>query len=124
MNMNADKIELALYRSGLIKSTARPYHIEQRVKTIRKHAGKFDRARLVMCNGIPRWNQKAQRILHELTEQDQTNLENQMVDARKAIETELRTFMQRGLIYDFRNDPRAAILRIVNKQNTKDAWID
>ena len=124
MNMSSERIELELYRSGLLRSTIRPHVVTARVKTIRKHAAKYDKARLAMCNGIERWNQGLQRFVSELTEADQERLDKTMEDAERAITDELKALLKPGTAIDFRRDPRAPILRFVNKDNTKDGWID
>lgn len=125
MEMTSKDIELALWRSGLLTQRAqkRPFEIEQRAKTIRKHAGRYDAARLAECNGIPRYDVKAGRVLPSLTEQDQIDLDAKIEKAQDAIETELRAILKRGTKYDFRRDPRAAVMRFVNRENTKDGWI-
>lgn len=124
MRMSAKDIELALYRSGLLRRNARPYHVTQRCKDIRKHAARYDRARLQLCNGIERWNQQAQRMLAGLTEADQERLDRVLDDAQARIAEELKAMLAPGTILDFRRDPRAAILRFVNKANTQDGWIE
>lgn len=123
MDMTAKDIELEIYRSGLLKSDARPYHVTQRCKVIKKHAARYDRARLQMCNGIERWDAKAGRMLASLTEEDETRLYATREDAREHMKTELRAMLKRGTVLDFRNDPRAAICRFVNAANTRDGWI-
>lgn len=123
MEMTAKDIELEIHRSGLLKSNARPYHVTQRCKTIKKHAARYDRARLQLCNGIERWDVKAGRMLASLTEEDQTRLEAIKDDAREHIADELRAMLKRGTVFDFRGDPRSAICRFVNKANTQDGWI-
>ncbi len=122
--MTAKDIELEIYRSGLVRKSARPWHITQRCKAIRKHAGRYDKARLQERNGIPRWNRPLQRMLNELTEQDRERLDATIEDARQHITDELKACLKPGVIFDFRRDPRAAILRFVNKANTQDGWIE
>ena len=123
MDMTAKDIELEIYRSGLLKSNARPYHVTQRCKVIKKHAARYARARLQLCNGIERWDGKAGRMVASLTEKDETRLDAIKSDAREHIADELRAMLKRGTVLDFRSDPRSAICRFVNKANTRDGWI-
>lgn len=123
MDMTAKDIELEIYRSGLLKSDARPHHVTQRCKVIKKHAARYDRARLQLCNGIERWDSEAWRVVASLTEKDETRLDAVKRDAREHIADELRAMLKRGTVLDFRSDPRAAICRFVNKANTRDGWI-
>lgn len=123
MQMTAKDIELEIYRSGLVRGTKRAHEITQRCKAIKKHAARYDRARLALCNGVPRWNAKAQQMLNELTEQDQERLDATIEDAQAHISDNLKQCLKPGVILDFRRDPRAAILRFVDKTNTRDGWI-
>ena len=117
-NITAQNIELAIWRSGLVAPKTRPYALETVCKTICKSARKLDRQRLNMCNGIMQpdgymgWSQA-----------DQDKAEKTIATCREAIESELKEVLVRGLIYDFRSDPRAPVLWVVNKDNTKDFWI-
>ena len=117
-NITSQNIELAIWRSDLVAPKTRPYVLESVCKTVCKNARKLDRQRLNMCNGIMQsdgymgWSQA-----------DQDKAENTIENCRNIIECELKSVLLRGLIYDFRNDPRAPVLRVVNKDNTKDFWI-
>ena len=116
--ITAQNIELAIWRSGLVAPKTRPYALESVCKTVCKATRKLDRQRLNMCNGIMQpdgfmgWSQA-----------DQDAAENTIATCRETIEIELKGVLMRGLIYDFRSDPRAPVLRVVNKDNTKDFWI-
>lgn len=123
MEMSAKDIELGLYRSGLLKDSARPHVIEHRCKAIKKHAAVYDRARLQMCNGIDKWDAKLGRVVASLTEEDQERLDATLDKAQQGMAYELKAILKRGTILDFRRDPRGAILRYVNKDNTRDGWI-
>ena len=117
-NITAQNIELAIWRSGLVALKTRPYALETACKTICRAARKLDRQRLNMCNGVVQsdgfmgWSQA-----------DEDKAEKTIVTCRKIIENELKEVLVHGLTYDFRDDPRAPVLRVVNKENTKDFWI-
>ena len=116
--LTAQDIELAIWRSGLVSPKTRPHALETACKTICKAARKLDRQRLNMCNGVMQpdgfmgWSEK-----------DDVKAEKTIDDCSKIIENELKGVLVRGLVYDFRGDPRAPVLRVVNKYNTKDFWI-
>ncbi len=117
-NITAQNIELAIWRSGLVAPKTRPYALETACKTICKAARKLDRQRLNMCNGIMQsdgfmgWSQA-----------DEDSAEKTIDNCQELIESELKGVLVRGLIYDFRSDPRAPVMRVVNKDNTKDFWV-
>ena len=117
-NITAQNIELAIWRSGLVSTGAPSAVVESACKAICKAARKLDRQRLNMCNGVIQpdgyigWS-----------EVDGAKAEKTIDTCRKIIEDELKGVLVRGLVYDFRGDPRAPVLRVVNKDNTKDFWI-
>lgn len=118
MEITAQNIELVIWRSGLVSPKTRPYALETVCKAVCKAARKLDRQRINMCNGVMQpdgymgW-----------TEADETKAEETIATCRKIIEDELKGVLVRGLTYDFRDDPRAPVLRVVNKDNTKDFWV-
>jgi hypothetical protein len=117
-NITAQNIELAIWRSGLVSSKTRPYALESACKAVGNAARKLDRQRLNMCNGVMQpdgfmgWSQE-----------DQDKAEKTIDNCQDIIESELKGVLVRGLVYDFRGDPRAPVLRVVNKDNTKDLWV-
>ena len=124
MQMTAKDIELAMWRSGLLSDNARPHVVESAAKDIRKWAGKYDLARLQLCNGIERYNAKFGRVMAELTEKDSDRLYATLERAESEIISAFREVMKRGVKYDFRRDPRDAVLRFVNRENTRDGWVE
>lgn len=116
--MTAQNIELEIWRSGLVSPKTYPHDLETACKTICKAARKLDRQRINKCNGVMKpdgyigWS-----------EEDDAKAEKTIDTCTKIIENELKGVLVRGLIYDFRGDPRAPVLRVVNKENTKDFWI-
>jgi hypothetical protein len=116
--ITAQNIELAIWRSGLVSPKTRPYALESACKAVCNASRKLDRQRLNMCNGVMQpdgfmgWSQE-----------DQDKAENTIENCQDIIERELKGVLVRGLVYDFRRDPRAPVLRVVNKDNTRDFWI-
>lgn len=123
MDMNAKDVELQLWRSGLVSEGTSAVLVERTTIEVAKHARKHDKARLQACNGIERWDASLGRVMASLTEEDQAKIDATIENAEQAIEKALKAVLKRGVIYDFRRDPRGAILRFVNKANTKDGWI-
>lgn len=124
MTMTAKDIELALWRSGLINPKVCKTLIQDNCGIVARNAAKFDRARLAECNGLPQsWDPVRREYVMGLTEKNQADLESIRLKTKAAMKAALQEILTRGLIYDFRSDPRGAILRIVNKENTKDAWV-
>lgn len=126
MAIKATDIELAIWRSSLLSARAakRPFEVTQRCEVIARHARKFEKARLQACNGVDRWDAKAGCMLSGLTEDDQLRIDETLRCAEAAIIDQLKPILTRGLVYDFRHDPRAAVCRVVNRENTKDFWIN
>jgi hypothetical protein len=123
MDMNAKDIELQLWRSGLLKTDAKRQLIENTAVQVTYSARRHDKARLQACNGIERYDPDLRRMMSYLTEADEAKIDKTIETAESDIVELLKTVLQRGVVYDFRRDPRAAILRFVNKDNTKDGWL-
>lgn len=125
--MSATTIELALYRSGLLQAQLgypERRGLQAACKTISRHAARLARHQLNACNGIERWDQKAQRFLASWTEEDQAKAERETDESRKAIGDELRVFLTPGCVWDWKTDPRAGcVLRITDKDNRRDVFI-
>jgi hypothetical protein len=123
MDMNAKDIELQLWRSGLLKADAKTHVIENAAILVTSIARRHDKARLQACNGIERYDPDLRRMMSYLTEADQAKIDKTIETAESDIVELLKAVLQRGVVYDFRRDPRGAILRFVNKDNTKDGWV-
>lgn len=125
---NATQIELAIYRSGLVGSTrggpSPAKHITVAAKAVARHAARIARHQVNACNGIDRWDQKAQRFVASWTEEDQAKADRETKASRLAIEQELRGILKRGLRFDWKTDPRAGcVLRINDACNYRDLFI-
>ena len=117
-NNTAQNIELAIWRSGLVSPKTRPCDLKNVCKAVCKAARKLDRQRINIYNGVMQPDGSM-----GWSEEDDAKAEKTIDTCSKIIEDELKSVLVRGLIYDFRGDPRAPVLRVVNKDNTKDFWI-
>ena len=120
----ATNIELSLYRSGLLRAGVNAYHLETACKSITRHVARTSRHQLNACNGIPRWDAKAQQVLASWTEQDAEKAERETDASRAAIRDALKQFLTPGCVWDWKTDPRAGcVLRIRDKDNRRDCFI-
>ena len=121
---NATNIELSLYRSGLLRAGVNAYHLETACKSIARHAARISRHQVNACNGIPRWDVKAQQVLASWTEQDAEKAERETDASRAAIRDALKQFLTPGCVWDWKTDPRAGcVVRIRDKNNRRDCCI-
>ena len=120
----ATNIELSLYRSGLLRAGVNPYHLQTACKSIARHVARISRHQLNACNGIPRWDAKAQQVLASWTEQDAEKAERETDASRAAIRDALKQFLTPGCVWGWKTDPRAGcVLRIRDKNNRRDCFI-
>ena len=120
----ATNIELNLYRSGLLRAGINAYHLETACKSIARHAARISRHQVNACNGIPRWDAKAQQVLASWTEQDAEKAKRETDASRAAIRDALKQFLTPGCVWDWKTDPRAGcVVRIRDKNNRRDCFI-
>ena len=120
----ATNIELNLYRSGLLRAGVNAYHLQTACKSIARHVTRIGRHQLNACNGIPRWDAKAQQVLASWTEQDAEKAERETDASRAAIRDALKQFLTPGCVWDWKTDPRAGcVLRIRDKNNRRDCFV-
>ena len=120
----ATNIELSLYRSGLLRAGVNAYHLETACKSIARHVARISRHQLNACNGIPRWDAKAQQVLASWTEQDAEKAERETDDSRAAIRDALKQFLTPGCGWGWKTDPRAGcVVHIRDKNNRRDCFI-
>ena len=120
----ATNIELNLYRSQLLRAGVNAYHLETACKSIARHVARISRHQLNACNGIPRWDAKAQQVLASWTEQDAEKAERETDASRAAIRDALKQFLTPGCVWDWKTDPRAGcVVRIRDKNNRRDCFI-
>ena len=120
----ATNIELNLYRSGLLRAGVNAYHLQTACKSIARHVARISRHQLNACNGIPRWDAKAQQVLASWTEQDAEKAGRETDASRAAIRDALKQFLTPGCVWDRKTDPRAGcVVRIRDKNNRRDCFI-
>ena len=121
---NATNIELSLYRSGLLRAGVNAYHLQTACKSIARHVARISRHQLNACNGIPRWDAKAQQVLASWTERDAEKAERETDASRAAIRDALKQFLTPGCVWDWKTDPRAGcVVRIRDKNNRRDCFV-
>ena len=112
----ATNIELNLYRSGLLRAGVNACHLQTACKSIARHVARIGRHQLNACNGIPRWDAKAQQVLASWTE----NAERETDASRAAIRDALKQFLTPGCVWEWKTDPRVGyVLRIRGKNNRR-----
>ena len=120
----ATNIELNLYRSQLLRAGVNAYHLETACKSIARHVARISRHQVNACNGVPRWDVKAQQVLASWTEQDAEKAERETDASRAAIRDALKQFLTPGCVWDWKTDPRAGcVLRIRDKNNRRDCFV-
>lgn len=123
----AAKIELSLYRSGLLRAGVNAYHLETACKSIARHVARISRHQINACNGIQRWVNYAPgkgRLEASWTEADQAKADIEIADSRVAIREVIGQFITLGCRWDWKTDPRAGcVLRISDKANRRDCFI-
>ena len=116
----ATNIELSLYRSGLLRAGVNAYHLQTACKSIARHAARISRHQVNACNGIPRWDVKAQQMPASWTEK----AERETDASRAAIRDALKRFLTPGCVWDWKTDPRAGcVVRIRDKNNRRDCFV-
>ena len=120
----ATNIELNLYRSGLLRAGVNAYHLQTACKSIARYVARISRHQLNACNGIPRWDVKAQQVLASWTELDAEKAERETDASRAAIRDALKQFLTPGCVWDWKTDPRAGcVVRIRDKNNRRDCFV-
>ena len=124
----ATNIELNLYRSQLLRAGVNAYHLETACKSIARHAARISRHQVNACNGIPRWDVKAQQVLASWTEQDAEKAKRETDASRAAIRAAIRDalkqFLTPGCVWDWKTDPRAGcVVRIRDKNNRRNCFV-
>ena len=120
----ATNIELNLYRSQLLRAGVNAYHLETACKSIARHAARIRRHQVNACNGIQRWDVRAQMVLASWTKQDAEKAERETDASRAAIRDALKQFLTPGCVWDWKTDPRAGcVVRIRDKNNRRDCFV-
>ena len=120
----ATNIELNLYRSQLLRAGVNAYHLETACKSIARHVARINRHQLNACNGILRWDARAQQVLASWTKHDEEKAEREIDASRTAIRDALKQFLTPGCLWYWKTDPRVGcIVRIRDKDDRRDCFI-
>lgn len=120
----ATNIEANLYRSGLLRKGVNAYHLQTACKSVVRHVARIGRHQLNACNGIPRWDAKAQQVLASWAEQDAEKAEREINASRAAIRDALEQFLTPGCLWYWKTDPRVGcVVRIRDKDNRRDCFV-
>jgi hypothetical protein len=123
----AEKAELSLHRSGLLQKNLQPGNLRNLAadcKIVARHVARIDRWRLAQCNGIPRWDQKAQGVFASWTEEDGERAERETAESRDKIRKTLGQHLTPGCVWKWYTDPRAGVVaRISDKANRRDCFL-
>lgn len=121
---NVKDVELALWRSGLVKPKMRAHLVTHAAKELTRAANTIRRVNLETCNGVPKWDSKLVRIMNGLDDSDMARHEKAIAQARAKIETVARDILTRGLVFKFYTDPRAGCaVRISDMANRRDCFL-
>lgn len=121
---NVKDVELALWRSGLVKAKVRAHNVTHAAKELTRAANTIRRVNLEACNGVPKWDNKLGRIVNGLDDSDRARHEKAIAQARANIETVARDVLTRGLVFRFYTDPRAGCaVRISDTANRRDCFL-
>jgi hypothetical protein len=118
-------IELALWRSGLLRCKIARGALESACATVARHAARLDRINQEGCNGVPKtWNEARREWDMGLDDGDTARHEKQTIESRKGIRAALAPFLTPGCVWYWKTDPRAGcVLRIADKPNRRDCFI-
>ena len=123
--MSKVSVELALWRSGLLRAKIARGALESACSIVSRHAARLYRINLEGCNGVPKEWDSARREWHMgLDDDDTARHEKQRAESRAAIRAALSPFLTPGCNWTWYTDPRGGtVARIYNKENTRDAFI-
>lgn len=116
--------ELALYRGKLLRASFANGAFQDACKIAARHIARIDRIRLIECNGVPVYRgPRFEPDARSRTDEEQALADKQESESRAAIQSALRPFLTPGCVFKFYSDPRAAVCRVSNRQNTRDAFL-
>jgi hypothetical protein len=123
MTRKAD-IELALWRSGLLRKSIANGALQDACAVAARHVVRLERNALAACNGVPKgWDAAGREPIMGLDDSDTARMDKENTAAQAALQSTLRPFLTPGCVFKFYSDPRGANVRIRNKQNTRDAFL-
>ena len=123
--MSKVAVELALWRSGLLRAKLARGALQDACAIVSRHAARLDRVNMEGCNGVPKEWDSARREWHMgLDAADTARHEKQTEVSRAAIRAALAPFLTPGCVWDWKTDPRGGrVLRISDKANRRDCWV-
>jgi hypothetical protein len=119
-----DSVELALWRSGLLRAKVARMALQDACAIVSRHAARLERINLEACNGVPKWCATLQRFEQGLDDSDVARHEHQTAESRAAIRAALAPFLTPGCVWHWKTDPRAGCaVRISDKRNWRDVFL-
>jgi hypothetical protein len=124
--MSKDKVELALWRSGLLRANLRGRGgFSAACAVVSRHAARLDRINMEGCNGVPKvWIPARQEWEMGLDDSDTARHEKHTAESRAAIRAALAPYLTPGCVWHWKTDARAGCaVRISDKGNRRDVFI-
>ena len=122
--MTRKDIELALWRSGLLRRTLATGALQDACAATARHLARVQRAREGLCNGVPKeWDARRREHIMGLDDADTDRLTADVAKGQAAVEKALRPFLTPGTVWRWRSDPRYGHLRLSDKGNTRDLFL-
>ena len=123
MHYTAKDTELDLWRSGLLASATKARDVTDAAQALAKAANTLQRVREAECNGVPQpgtWDPARREYQMGLTTADIAKLETQCTKAQTKVRDTLFSVLARGFVVKYYPDPRGTLLRVTNRDNTRD----
>lgn len=123
--MSKKDVELALWRSRLLRANVRNGALQDACAIVSRHAARLDRVNMEGCNGVPKEYDSARREwLMGLDDTDTARHEVTREKSRAAIVAALRPILTPGCLFTWYTDPRGgAVVRVYDKTNRRDCFI-
>lgn len=117
-------IELALWRSGLLRERIANGAFQDACAIAARHVVRLERNALAACNGVPKeWDPARKEWTMGLDDHDTARMDRENKASRAALESALRPFLTPGCVWKYYGDPRGANVRIRDKANRRDAFL-
>jgi hypothetical protein len=123
--MGKDKVELALWRSRLLRANVRGGVLQAACAVVSRHAARLDRVNMEGCNGVPKeYDSARHEWIMGLDDSDLSRHEATTEKSRAAIVAALRPVLTPGCQFTWYSDPRGgAVVRIYDKANRRDCFV-
>ena len=120
----ATDIELALWRSRLLRQTLASGALEDACEAAARIVAKIERNREAQCNDLPKvWIPARNEWEMGLTEADGMRRDSELKALRAKLEAALRPFLTPGCVWKHYDAPRGGVARIRDKENRRDVFI-